>query len=55
MTSARTKAGLAAAKARSTRLGNPRLRPGASTTAAAYCLDEAAVKGASEVLPYIPG
>ncbi len=54
-TSARTKAALAAARARGVRLGNPRLRPGDSTTAAKAraAWSAAAVRRSAEVLPYI--
>jgi DNA invertase Pin-like site-specific DNA recombinase len=54
-TSARTKAALAAAKARGVRLGNPRLRPGDSETAASAraAWSSAARKRADEVMPYL--
>jgi DNA invertase Pin-like site-specific DNA recombinase len=54
-TSARTKAALAAARARGVRLGNPRLRPGDSETAAAAraAWSAGAARRAAEVLPYI--
>lgn len=53
--SARTKAALAAAKARGVRLGNPRLRPGDSATAAdaRAVWSAAAGRRAAEVMPYI--
>ena len=55
MTSARTKAALAAAKARGVRLGNPLLRPGnakmASGARAAWVA--AAAQRAAEVMPYL--
>src|SRR3954466_11216577 len=54
-TSARTKAALAAAKARGVKRGNPRLRPGDSGTAADARAAWSAVAGrrAAEVLPYL--
>jgi DNA invertase Pin-like site-specific DNA recombinase len=55
MTSARTKAALAAAKARGVRLGNPRLKPGdAATAAEARAVWSAgAARRAAEVAPYL--
>jgi DNA invertase Pin-like site-specific DNA recombinase len=54
-TSARTKAALAAAKARGTKLGNPSLTPGDSATAASAraAWSVAANRRAAEVLPYV--
>jgi DNA invertase Pin-like site-specific DNA recombinase len=54
-TSARTKAALAAAKARGVRLGNPQLRPGDSATAAGAraAWSSAAGRRAAEILPYL--
>jgi hypothetical protein len=54
-TSARIKAGLAAAKARGVRLGNPHLRPGDSATAAEAraAWSASAFQRAVEVLPYV--
>jgi DNA invertase Pin-like site-specific DNA recombinase len=54
-TSARTKAALAAAKARGVRLGNPRLRPGdaAAAEGARTAWSTSAARRAAEVLPYV--
>jgi DNA invertase Pin-like site-specific DNA recombinase len=54
-TSARTKAALAAAKARGVRLGNPQLRPGDSVTAAGAraAWSSAAGRRAEAILPYL--
>jgi hypothetical protein len=54
-TSARTKAALAAAKARGTKPGNPSLTPGDSATAASAraAWSVAANRRAAEVLPYV--
>ncbi|MGY4801342.1 recombinase family protein [Teichococcus aerofrigidensis] len=54
-TSTRTKAALAAAKARGVRLGNPQLRPGDTTTAAnaRVVWSGQAARRAAEVLPYV--
>jgi DNA invertase Pin-like site-specific DNA recombinase len=54
-TSARTKAALAAVRARGVRLGNPRLRPGdaAAAGAARDAWSAAAARRAAEVLPYL--
>jgi DNA invertase Pin-like site-specific DNA recombinase len=54
-TSARTKAALAAAKARGTRLGNPRLKPGDGATAAEAraAWSALAKQRAAEVRPYL--
>ena len=54
-TSTRTKAALAAAKARGTKLGNPRLKPGDSATAAEAraVWSISAGQRAAEVLPYL--
>lgn len=54
-TSTRTKAALAAAKARGTKLGNPRLKPGDSATAAEAraAWSAAAARRAGEVRPYL--
>lgn len=53
--SARTKAALAAAKARGKRLGNPRLRPGdgAAAADARAAWSAGAARRAAEVLPYV--
>lgn len=53
--SARTKAALAAAKARGVKLGNPHLQPGSSETAkvAREALQASAQAKASRVLPYV--
>lgn len=55
MTSARTRAALAAAKARGVRLGNPQLRPGDAETAAGAraTWSAAAASRAARVMPYI--
>jgi len=55
MISARTKAALAAAKARGQKLGNPRLEPGNRLTAAAARLERSrrARGKARDVVPYI--
>ncbi|WP_424140570.1 hypothetical protein [Roseomonas chloroacetimidivorans] len=54
-TSARTKAALAAARARGVKLGNPQLRPGDSATAAGAraAWSAAAGRRAAEVMPYV--
>ena len=53
--SARTKAALAAAKARGTKLGNPNLQPGnaASAAGARAAWSTAANLGAAEIAPYV--